>query len=129
MSAAFPAIVVEFTASSRIWREGAAASGLPIVQNGLPGTRVLFGDGREVPLPTDLIVEAADEGGSARVTFGGFRYDGLEDGVLVFRRVADLRPSGELSEERGLRMTLLVDMVAAVWVGGELAFTRGAARH
>ena len=122
-------IVIDFTAPSRLWREAAATSVLRIVQNGLPGTRVVFSDGREVPLPTDLILAAGDETGAARVTFGGFRFDGLEDSVLVFRRIADVRPAEELSDERGLRMTLLVDMVAAVWIGGDIAWTRSAAHH
>jgi len=128
-SAAVPPILVEFAAPSRLYREGAAKSSLHIVQNGLPGTRVLFGDGREIPLPTDLIVELGDETGAARVTFGGFRFDGALGELLVFRRVADLLPSEGLSDERGLRMTLPFDSVAALWVGGELAWTRSSAHH
>jgi hypothetical protein len=92
---------------------------LPIVQNGPPGTFVLFADGRRVPLPTDQIVFAEDAGGVACVGFGGMSFGGLEDGMLVFHRVRDLQPDDRLSPQRGRRMTLEPRMVASLAVDGE----------
>jgi hypothetical protein len=82
----------------------------------------MFPDGRQVPLPTDQIVEADDAGGAARVGFGGMRFDGVEGGQLVFRRVRDLWPPERLSPERGVRMTLDPWMVAVVLVDGARAW-------
>ena len=79
---------------------------------------MLFPDARRVPLPTDQIVFANDAHGAANVDFGGMRFDGIEDGQLVFRRVRDLWPQERLSPERGMRMTLEVAMVAAIVVDG-----------
>lgn len=112
------ALVVEFASGSRVRREAGRDSALPILQNGPPGTYVYFLDGTSVPLPTDQIVFAEDEDGQARVGFGGMRYTGVEAGQLVFHRTRDLVPAGELSPERGLRMTLELEMVMAVlWEG------------
>jgi hypothetical protein len=41
------------------------------VEDGPPGTFVLFPHGLRVSLPTDQIVAADDDGGRARVAFGG----------------------------------------------------------
>lgn len=100
------------------------APGLHIVQNGPPGTFVTFADGRRVPLPTDQIVSSEDGAGAARVGFGGMRFEGIEDGLLTFRRVRDLLAEHELSPERGRRMTLKPEMVAAVFMEGRLAWGR-----
>ncbi len=117
-----PAIVVEFAPGTRVVREPPHTAQLPIVGNGPPGTFVRFPGGAVVPLPTDLIVRFADDGGSAVVAFGGMRFDGIEDGELVFRRVHDLWPAERLSPERGRRMTLGPSMVAAVFVADRLAW-------
>ena len=45
-------------------------------------------------------------------------------GLLTFRRVRDLLPEHELSSERGRRMTLEPDMVAAVFMEGRLVWGR-----
>jgi hypothetical protein len=42
------------------------------------------------------------------------RFDGVEAGQLVFRRVRDLAPEATLSPERSNRMTLELWMVATV---------------
>jgi hypothetical protein len=115
---------VEFVPGSRLAREPAFVPGLPIVQNGPPGTFVTFADGRRVPLPTDQITAMDDAGGAARVDFGGMRFDGIEDGQLTFRRVRDLAAEHQLSPERGRRMTLDPKMVAAVFMEGRLAWGR-----
>jgi hypothetical protein len=118
---------VEFVGGSRLHKEPPMLSGLPrlpILQNGPPGTFVTFADGRRVPLPTDQIVAAEDGTGAASVGFGGMRFDGVEGGLLTFRRVRDLLPEHELSSERGRRMTLEPDMVAAVFMEGRLVWGR-----
>ena len=126
--------IVEFVRGSRVEKDRPAsrlASGRPasvanlrIVQNGPPGTFVRFADGRRVPLPTDQIVSSDDGSGAARVGFGGMRFDGIEGGLLTFRRFRDLRAEHELSPERGRRMTLEPDMVAAVFMAGRLEWGR-----
>ncbi len=98
------------------------ATDLPIVGNGPPGTFVTFADGRRVPLPTDQIVLTENHVDGARVGFGGMRFDGIEAGYLVFRRVRDLLPEKELSPERRSRMTLALDMVSAIFVEGHVAW-------
>jgi len=116
--------VVQFAPGSRVHRERSFAPGLPVMQNGPPGTFVTFADGSRVPLPTDQIVLAEDQGGAARVGFGGMRFDGIEKGRLTFVRVRDLAAEHELSPERGRRMTLEPMMVAAVFMEGRLAWGR-----
>jgi hypothetical protein len=85
---------------------------------------VTFADGGRVPLPTDQIVSTEKRAGAAQVGFGGMRFDGLEGGHLTFRRVRDLFAEHELSPERGRRMTLKPEMVAAVFMEGRLAWGR-----
>ena len=118
-------LLIEFVPGTRVHREAAFQARMPIVGNGPPGTFVIFAGGARVPLPTDQIVLAEESDGAARVGFGGMRFDGVEDGQLVFRRVRDLWPADQLSPERGVRMTLEVDMVAAVWVDGRIAWPQG----
>lgn len=124
---------VEFVQGSRIHREAAFATTVPalralpalrVVQNGPPGTFVTFADGGRVPLPTDQIVSTEERAGAAQVGFGGMRFDGLEGGHLTFRRVRDLLAEHELSPERGRRMTLKPEMVAAVFMEGRLVWGR-----
>ena len=67
-------LLIEFVPGTRISRDPEFVefvSTLPIVQNGPPGTSVVFEDGAKVPLPTDEIVLAEDRGGAAHVGFGG----------------------------------------------------------
>jgi hypothetical protein len=118
---------VEFVQGSRIHREPPfvpSVRTLPVVQNGPPGTFVTFADGGRVPLPTDQIVSTEDRAGAAQVGFGGMRFDGLEGGHLTFRRVRDLFAEHELSPERGRRMTLKPETVAAVFMEGRLVWGR-----
>ena len=101
----FP-LLVEFVSGTSLYREPETIPKLPIVQNGPPGTFVVFSGGRKVPLPTDQIVFADDSGGSARVGFGGMSFEGMEEGHLVFYRV------------RGRKMTLEPHMVSSICVDG-----------
>ena len=119
-------LLIEFAPRTRVVRERKVASKLPIVQNGPPGTSVVFADGSRVALPTDQIVLAEDSGGAARVTFGGMRFAGLEGGQLVFHRVREIHPESELSPERGRRMALAPRMVAAVVAGEREVWRAGA---
>ena len=100
---------------------------LPILRNGPPGTSVVFGDGAQVPLPTDQIVFAEDGGGVAQVGFGGMSFEGTEGGQLVFLRVRDLQPEELLSPERGRRMTLEPHMVTSIAVDGRVVWPQGLA--
>jgi hypothetical protein len=98
-------LLIDFTAETKLHRDPEVVPKLPIVQNGPPGTSVIFSDGRKVPLPTDQIVFEDDTKGRARVGFGGMSFEGIEDGYLVFYRVRDLQHEEELSPQRGRRMT------------------------
>lgn len=111
-------LLIEFVAGTRVEREAARVPQLPIVQNGPPGTFVVFSDGTKVPLPTDQIVFVGEEADAARVGFGGMSFEGIENGRLVFYRVRDLLPEELLSPERGQKMTLDRHMVASILVNG-----------
>jgi hypothetical protein len=111
-------LVIEFVRGSRLHREADVVPRLPIVQNGPPGTSVLFAEGGRVPLPTDQIVSADDAAGFAAVAFGGMSFEGIEGGLLVFYRVRDLLPEAQLSPERGRRMTLEPRTVSRILVDG-----------
>ncbi len=118
-------LVIEFVPGTRISRDPAFlefASTLPILQNGPPGTSIVFEDGAKVPLPTDQIVLAEDGGGTAHVGFGGMSFEGMEGGQLVFLRVRDLQPEELLSPQRGRRMTLQPRMVASITVDGRIVW-------
>lgn len=67
-----PPLLIRFVENTRLRREAAFSSGLPIIGNGPPGTFVVFPNGREVPLPTDQIVASHDDSGAALVSFGDF---------------------------------------------------------
>jgi len=118
-------LLIEFIAETKVHRDREVVPKLPIVQNGPPGTSVMFSDGRQVPLPTDQIVFDDDAAGRARLGFGGMSFEGIEDGSLVFYRVRDLRPEEELSPQRGRRMTLDPQMVSAVYVDGRKVWGLG----
>ncbi len=62
-----------------------------------------------LPLVVEFVPAAC--GGAARVVFGGMRFLGLLDGLLVFART-----------ER--RMTLEPEMVSTVWVDGQRAWPK-----
>lgn len=117
-------LLIEFVPGTRITREPEVVSKLPILQNGPPGTSVVFEDGTEVPVPTDQIVFADDGAGAARVGFGGMSFDGLDGGQLIFLRVRDLQPPALLSPQRGRRMTLEPRMVASIAVDGRVVWPR-----
>jgi hypothetical protein len=117
----FP-LLIEFAPGTRVLRQPDFVSKLPILQNGPPGTAIVFADGTTVNLPTDQIVFAEDGGGAARVAFGGMAAAGMQQGQLVFDRVRDLLPESLLSPERGRRMTLEPRMVTSVRAGGRLVW-------
>jgi len=118
-------LLIEFVPETQVYREPDFVPKLPIVQNGPPGTFVVFADRRKVPLPTDQIVFAEDTGGRARVGFGGMSFGGVERGQLVFHRVREIWPEDRLSPERGRRMTLEPHMVSVVFVDGREVWPLG----
>ncbi len=117
-------LLIEFVSGTNIYREPETVPHLPVVQNGPPGTFVIFADGK-VSLPTDQIVFADETGGRARVGFGGMSFEGIEDGRLVFFRVRDLQPEELLSPQRGRKMTLEPHMVSAILVDGRKVWPLG----
>jgi len=46
---AYP-LLIEFVPGTRVYREPEVVPKLPIVQNGPPGTSIVFADGTKVPL-------------------------------------------------------------------------------
>ncbi len=66
----FP-LLLEFVSDTQLYREPEVVPKLPSVQNGPPGTFVVFADGTRVPLATNQIVLADRVDGRARVGFGG----------------------------------------------------------
>ncbi|SRR6266851_2152168 len=122
--AAFP-LLIAFAPGTLLYREPEVTPKLPIVQNGPPGTFVVFATGARVPLPTDQIVFADDSGGGARVGFGGMSFEGMDEGQLVFYRVRDLQPEELLSPQRGRKMTLEPHMVSSISVDGREVWPLG----
>ena len=118
-------LLIDFAAPTSLLRERNLISALPIVGNGPPGTFVLFPNGLRVSLPTDQIVFADDTAGHARVGFGGMRFDGLDDGRLVFVRVRELFPEDQLSPDRSRTMRLDVRWVTSISVDGRPAWPAG----
>jgi hypothetical protein len=117
-------LLIEFVPGTSIHREPEFVPKLPIVQNGPPGTTVVFRDGAKVPLPTDQIVFAEDVGGAARVGFGGMSFEGIEGTQFVFFRVRDLQPEETLSPERGRKMTLEPRMISSIAVDGRVVWPK-----
>jgi hypothetical protein len=113
-----PSATLEFIAGSRIQCAQPVASALPIVRNGPPATYVVFPDGSGIGLPTDQILTHEQVNGAARVSFGGMRFDGVEDGLLAFRRVREVLPEHQLMPERGRLLKLDPKLVTRVLVGG-----------
>jgi hypothetical protein len=119
------ALVITFVSPSSLHREQHRPSMLPIVGNGPPGTFVVFPEiGFRVSLPTDQIVSADDGGGYAVVSFGGMSYVGVEKGILIFTRVRELLPEGELSPARSHTMRLEACWIADVSVNGHTVWPR-----
>ena len=118
-------LLIEFVRGTHLYREPAIIPKLPIIQNGPPGTFVVFEDGARVPLPTDQIVLADDSGGGARGGFGGMSFAGMDDGRLIFHRVRDLQPEQLLSPERGRKMTLAPHMITSIYVEGRQVWPFG----
>src|SRR5260370_38168682 len=76
-------LLIEFVPGTRISREPEVVSKLPILQNGPPGTSVVFGDGATVPLPTGPIGCAEDGGEPAHGGSGGLGLEGIEVDSVV----------------------------------------------
>jgi hypothetical protein len=109
---------IEFAPGSRVQRDRAVRCDLPLVRNGPPATWIVFADGRGLGVPTDQILEFGDTAGAARVEFGGMRFEGLQDGYLVFRRVREVLPEEQLAPERGRLLKVQPTDVARVHVEG-----------
>ena len=112
-------LVIEFAPGTSIYREQDRVSDLPILRNGPPGTFVVFPNGLRVSLPTDQIVRAGEADARAEVVFGGMRFEGVEDGCLIFVRVRELHPEDQLSPDRSHVMTLQREWVASISVDGQ----------
>jgi hypothetical protein len=113
-------LAIEFAPGTSIYREQDLVSDLPILRNGPPGTYVIVPDGLRVSLPTDQILRADEATGRAEVAFGGMRFEGIDDGRLVFVRVRELHPEEQLSPERSHTMRLEPEWVASIRVDGRL---------
>jgi hypothetical protein len=100
-------LLIEFVGNTRIFREPDFTTGLPIIDNGPPGTFIVFDDGRRVSIPTDQIVFSDDTSGGARIGLGGMIFDGEDGEFLVFLRGL------------GRRMTLEPDMVSVIYANGD----------
>lgn len=126
-------LLIVFAPGSRLVREVDRPSDLPIYRNGPAGTFVdtnpvgtglvsRYRPGVRISLPTDQIVVADDSNGAAHVGFGGFRFDGMQDGQLVFSRVRELAPEEQLSPQRSFTMTLNPAWVSSIDVDGKAAW-------
>jgi len=122
-------LVVEFVSGTRLERESDHSVGLPVVHNGPPGTSIVFPSGKAIPLPTDQIVASEDTSGVAIVGFGGMKFEGVDEGQLVFHRFQDVQPKEVLSPERGMKMTLEIDMVECVRSYGSVVWVSETIRH
>jgi len=119
------ALVIMFVSPSSLHREQHRPSMLPIVGNGPPGTFVVFPDiALRVSLPTDQIVSAHDGGGHAVVGFGGMRYVGVDNGILIFTRVRELLPEDQLSPARSHTMRLEARWIVNVSMDGRTVWPR-----
>lgn len=118
-------LLIEFAPQTSVYRERDLVSQLPIVRNGPAGTFVVFPDGIKISLPTDQIVFADDEHGAARVGFGGMSFVGVENGLLTFRRVRELKPAEQLSPARSHRMALEPHRVSSILVDGRPVWKTG----
>jgi hypothetical protein len=129
-------VLIQFAPGGRILREKDLVSDLPILRNGPPGTFVVFGgskgsrgsrgsrgsDGMRVSLPTDQIIRVEDAEEGALVVFGGMRFEGMDDGELIFVRVRELYPEDQLSPDRSQIMRLEPQWVASIRVDGRLVW-------
>jgi putative acetyltransferase len=118
-------LLIEFAAGTSVYRERDLTQGLPIVQNGPPGTFIVFQDGLRVSLPTDQIVHVDESGAGARVGFGGMRFAGMEARGLIFHRVLELHPEEQLSPARSRTMVLDPQWVHSIVVAGREVWTAG----
>jgi len=110
-------LLIVFAPGSRLFREQDRPSDLPMHRSGPPGTFVLLPNLR-VSLPTDQIVFADASSGAARVGFGGFRFDGVDEGRLMFSRIREMLPDDQLSPTRSFTMILQPEWVASIDADG-----------
>jgi hypothetical protein len=119
-------LLIEFVAETSLFREPDLVQNLPILQNGPPGTFVIFPDGLRVSLPTDQIVYSDDSGGAgARVGFGGMAFAGVEAERLIFHRVREIHPEDQLSPSRSRTMVLHPAWVRSISIEGREVWTAG----
>ena len=117
MSTAPVPLLIQFVPGTTLRRQSELLQGLHIMQNGPPGTFVVFPEGLHVSLPTDQIVVTESTDTGVRVGFGGMSFAGLENGRLTFHRVRDLQPEDRLSPDRSRLMLL-----DPAWVRAVVAF-------
>ena len=117
-------LLIEFVPGTCLLREEELAQGLPILQNGSPGTFIVFPERFRVSLPTDQIVYSEDRTTGVRVGFGGMRFVGMDAQQLVFHRVHEMHPEEQLSPMRSQTMRLNTAWVASVAVQGTKVWTR-----
>lgn len=122
-------LVVEFIPGTTVFREAGTERGLPVLKNGLPGTSIVFSDGKTVPLPSDQIVEAIDHEGAALVAFGGMKFSEFKDGRLHFLRFKEILPEQQLSPERGFHMILFPEHVRCVSAYGSVVWLSETGLH
>ena len=118
-------LLIEFVAGTSVYRERDLPQGLPMVQNGPPGTFIVFQDGLRVSLPTDQIVHVDENGAGARVGFGGMRFAGMEPRGLIFHRVLELHPEEQLSPARSRTMVLNPQWVRSIVIVGREVWIAG----
>ena len=112
-------LVIEFAPGSRIHREESDRAGER------PSAVIRFGNGHEVPMPSDQVVLGEDHEGSARVGLGGMSFEGLEGGDrFVFWRVRDIYSRPEETPETSDKMTLDPSLVSRIWLQGEQVYPR-----
>lgn len=116
-------LLIEFVAGTILLCEPDLVQNLPILQNGPPGTFVIFLDGFRVSLPTDQIVYSDDSGVGARVGFGGMTFAGVEAERLMFHRVREMHPEEQLSPARSRTMVLSPGWVVSISVDGREVWT------
>ena len=118
-------LLIQFITGTSVYRERDLTEGLPIVQNGPPGTFIVFPEGLRVSLPTDQIVHVDETRAGARVGFGGMCFVGVEARGLIFHRVLELHPEEQLSPARSRTMVLDPQWVHSIVVAGREVWHAG----
>ena len=112
-------LLITFVAGTHLHREQELTQGLPILQNGPPGTFIVFDDGFRVSLPTDQIIYTDDSNEGVQVGFGGMNFAGVDSRGLIFHRVREVHPEEQLSPARSRTMVLNPRWVSFILVEGQ----------